>query len=219
MHLKHQFLTDRIHLLVFDTKKDIASTFLRFQEYYESPKFRGKIFSLEEFKEWYTKNSPNGKKTGTFTYYLDWGSFNIPSYVLKRFYAGDFNPLSAQEKKFLKLFKNEQEPFYIIGINREAKYLDQKLKHEIAHGLFYTSNDYKKEVHKILSVFDIEPIKQELRKEMGYHEKVLDDEVQAYSIALGRIFKMPIPKDLSVKLRKVYQKYLKFKKIHVGQGL
>jgi len=107
MRIEHQTLTDRIHLLIFPTQRDVTLTLLRFQEHYESPKFRGKIFSLEEFKRWYVANSPNGIKTGEFTYYTDWNGFNIPSYVLQPFRDGKFNPLSEQERKFLDIFKDE----------------------------------------------------------------------------------------------------------------
>lgn len=201
-------VTNRIHLLIFDTQKDVASTFLRFQEHYESPEFRGKIFSLEEFKEWYVQNSPKGKETGEFTYYSDWNGFNIPSSVLKPFYQGKFNPLSEQERKFLQRFKDEPEPFYVIGVYRATKNLGAILRHETAHGLFFTDETYRNEVLKILSQFDTESIRDELRSKAGYHEQVLDDEVHAYSIDTGRKIKTPIPKGLVTKLRTLYEEHL-----------
>jgi len=215
MRIEHQTLTDRIHLLIFPTQRDVTSTLLRFQEYYESPKFRGKIFSLEEFKRWYVANSPNGIKTGEFTYYTDWNGFNIPSYVLQPFRDGKFNPLSEQERKFLDIFKDEQEPFYIIGVHQATKKLSSFLKHEIAHGLFYTDANYRGEVQSLLSQSDIESIKRELRSKAGYHEQVLEDECQAYSIASGRKLKTPIPIGLQRGLRGVFRKYLKLKEVHI----
>ena len=211
MRIQHQTLTDRIHLLIFDTQRDVTSTFLRFQEYYESPKFRGKIFSLEEFKAWYVQNSPKGRKTGKFTYYTDWNGFNIPSYVLRPFYSGKFDPFSEQEKEFLEIFKDKQEPFYIIGVHRATKKLSSLLKHEVAHGLFYTDEDYRREVFAILSQFDIEPIKVELRSKAGYHEQVLKDECHAHSIASIKKLKTPISKELSKSLRWIYKKYFKMR--------
>jgi len=114
-------VTQKIFLLIFKKQEMLASTFLRFQEYYESPKFKGRIFRLEEYKKWYIKNSPQGQQTGKFTYYSDWNGFNIPSVVLKPFYEGKFNPLSQSEKELLKMFQNKKEKFYIIGIHREKK--------------------------------------------------------------------------------------------------
>lgn len=208
MRIEHQTLANRIHLLIFETQQEITSTFLRFQEHYESPNFRGKIFSLEEYKSWYIQNSPKGKETGKFTYYSDWNGFNIPSYVLWPFYEGKFSPLSEQEKFFLDEFKDEQGTFYIIGVHKEMKKIDQLLKHEIAHGLFYTDENYKAEVLQVLSRFDIQSIKEELRSKAGYHEQVLEDEIHAYSIDSGRKLKILIPKNLSEKLRRLYKKYL-----------
>ena len=201
-------VTNRIHLLIFDTQKDVASTFLRFQEHYESPEFRGKIFSLEEFKKWYVQNSPKGKETGEFTYYSDWNGFNIPSSVLKPFYQGKFDPLSEQERKFLERFKDEPEPFYVIGVHRATKKFYALLGHEVAHGLFYTDETYRNEVLKLLSKFDTELIREELRSK-GYHEQVLDDEVHAYIIDTDRKIKAPIPKELVTKLRTLYEEHLR----------
>jgi hypothetical protein len=202
-------VTNRIHLLIFDTQKDVASTFLRFQEHYESPEFMGKIFSLEEFKEWYVQNSPKGKETGEFTYYSDWNGFNIPSSVLRLFYQGKFDPLSEQERKFLERFKDEPEPFYVIGVHKSTKKLKASLQHEVAHGLFFTDEHYRNEVLRLLTQFDTEPIREELRSKAGYHEQVLDDEVHAYSINTGRKLKTPIPQELVTKLRTLYEEHLR----------
>lgn len=70
----------------FDDPHDCAATFLRFQEHYESPEFRGKIFTLEEYQRWYIAHSPRGQTTGAFTYEEDWTGFNIPSEILDPFY-------------------------------------------------------------------------------------------------------------------------------------
>jgi hypothetical protein len=94
MNIKHKILPYNIHLLVFDNQYDLASTFLRFQEHYESPEFAGKVFTLDEYKNWYINHSPRASKDGVFTYYEDWNGFNIPSKILKPFYGGKFSPLS-----------------------------------------------------------------------------------------------------------------------------
>lgn len=216
MKIKHISLTSKIHLLVFETRKDLASTFLRFQEYYESPKFMGKIFSLAEFKKWYVRNSLDGIKTGKFTYYKDWNGFNVPSYVLRPFYSGKFDPLSEKEKKILNIFKNQKDPFYVIGVHTHSKRSKYTLKHEIAHGLFYTDKDYKKKILSTLSKFNLSSIKNELRSNGGYHEKVLNDECQAYSIASDTKLKTPIPKILSRKLRIIYKKHIKLKEVRIN---
>lgn len=84
-----------IYLLRFKTQYELAATFLRVQEHYESPRFHGRIFSLEQFMDWYAK------RYGNFTYYEDWAGFNVPSTALQPFYEGKFDPLSEKEKEFL----------------------------------------------------------------------------------------------------------------------
>ncbi|MFA6422356.1 MAG: ABC transporter ATP-binding protein [Candidatus Buchananbacteria bacterium] len=207
MKIDHKKISDKIHLLTFRTQRDVTSTLLRFQEYYESPNFKGKIFLLKEYKEWYILNSPNSKKTGKFTYYSDWNGFNIPSYVLKPFYKGRFDPLSKSEKMILKIFEDTANPFYIIGIHEETK-IGHLLKHEIAHGLFYTNKKYRDEVLQILKKYNTEKIKEELRSKAGYHEEVLEDEIHAYAIDSIKSLKTPIPKKLSIELRKIFNQLL-----------
>ncbi len=166
----------------FESQFKLTSTFLRFQEHYESPEFRGKIFSLSEYKDWYTKNSVNGKKTGKFTYYKDWKGFNIPSFILEPFYEGKFNPLSKKEKNLLGLFEGKRdEKFYLIGTYGKRIPLDV-LNHEIAHGLFYTTPRYRTEVLQAM-----EDLSDNARKKIskfltkkGYHPDLMEDETHAY---------------------------------------
>ena len=165
-------ITDRIYHVNVPTQEELASTFLRFQEFYESPKFRGKIFSLEEYARWYAA------ETGAFTYCSDWCGFNIPSHVLQPFYEGKFDPLSDREKALLEFFRGVQGSFYIIGTYGTAN--AETLKHEIAHGLYYTVPEYRRQVDEALAGVDTELIRNNLRKTSGYSEDVMQDEVHAY---------------------------------------
>ncbi len=188
-------ITKNIILLRFKSKKEITSTMLRFQEYYESPEFKNKIFTLNEFKIWYTKNSPNGKKTNKFTYYNDWSGFNIPDYCFDPFINGDFNPLTKKEQKILKTISSLKKPFYIIAV-----YKDDSLLHEVKHGLFHVNSDYKNEVLKVLNKYKLKKQRKKIQ-ELGYHEDVLNDELHAYTEIL--------PILLQEKLIKIYRKYIK----------
>ena len=203
MDIKKLKITDKIFLLVFKNQKEMASTFLRFQEYYESPEFRRKVFTLKEDKKWYSS------VRGSFSYYTDWNGFNIPSYVLKPFVKGKFDPLSKKEGAVLELFSKKRGKFYVIGVHKRSKGTLSTLKHEIAHGLFYTDNGYNKEVVKLLSGFDLSKLKKELGSLGGYHDGVLDDEAHAYSLSNSKKIKTKIPGKLNSGLEKVYQKYLK----------
>ena len=202
INIKKTEVLSNIFLLEFDNNIELGSTMLRFQEFYESPKFRGKFFTFEEYKGWYTGYDKKKK----FTYYTDWTGFNIPSYVLKPFLKGSFDPLSDNEKLLLNLFKNKNvdDEFYIIAVSKESEFL---VDHEIAHALYYTNKNYKKDVDKILSNYDVEKIKDELRGTGGYCEEVLHDEVHAWSLDKNIELKTPVSKNMIIELRKVFEKY------------
>src|SRR3989344_5759404 len=74
-----------IYLLNFQSPYDLAMSFCRYQEFYEStnPVFKGKSFSLIDFMEWYSNKNNNRKRSDLkcFTYPDDWAGFNLPSYV------------------------------------------------------------------------------------------------------------------------------------------
>lgn len=198
--MKIKRIGKNIFHLKFRNQYDITSTLLRFQEHYESPKFRNKIFTLEEFMDWYAK------KNGNFTYYEEWNGFNIPSYVLKPFLEGKFNPLTKKEKAFLRLFQNKKGKFYIIGTHGKSQKL---LKHEIAHALFYVSPEYKKEMINCLDKLGSKQIEKQIL-ELGYCRQVLRDEAQAYLIENSKKIKMPEnPKAERIrrKMKKIFKKY------------
>lgn len=199
--IKKKRITKDIYLIHFRKKGNMARTFLRFQEHYESPKFMNKIFTHKEFKQWYIKLK------GKFTYYQEWDGFNIPSRILKRFYQGHFDPLSKNEKMILELFKNEKHNFYIIAVH--GKEHAEILKHELAHGLFYTHPAYKKEVIKIMKKYSLSHIKKELLSLGGYNKKVLNDEIQAYAISLSHELKSEMPKEMKEELATLFRTFIK----------
>lgn len=173
--------------LHFPTRFLLTSTFLRFQEHYESPEFRGKIFTLEEYKKWYISNSPKGKESGEFTYYQDWSGFNIPGTVLEPFFEGKFNPLTEQEQKILDTFRHLRgKAFYIIGTFGNRVPIDT-LNHEIAHGFFSTNPHYKVEALQIthtLAPESRQALIVYLKSRGGYHESVFEDEIHAYLLTV-----------------------------------
>ena len=207
-------LAKNVFLVRLRTKRELAYTFVRFQEHYESPRFRGKVFSMKEYMDWYVRESPKGKKTGKFTYNLDWSGFNIPSYILEPFYKGRFNPLSSRERALLKLFKDRRKKrFYVIGIFKRGKL--SILKHEIAHGLFYTNKEYRKEVLRALRSVKkrhLRELEKYLMSFQAYHRDTWMDETHAYLLAdLPHLKRKGVEtknlKGLSAELNSIFRKY------------
>jgi hypothetical protein len=162
----------------FKSRKDLGSTFMRFQEYYENPRFKGQHFSRQTFIKWYKS------QYGSFSYYTDWSGFNIPSNALVPFQKGCFGRLTKNEKQLLETFAwNNSKKFYIIGTINDSP--QSTLRHEIAHGLWYVSDRYQKKMQKMLSALPkelIASIKSWILSKGCYDQSVIDDELHAYLI-------------------------------------
>jgi hypothetical protein len=163
-----------IYLLRFKTQYQLTATFLRVQEHYESPRFHGRIFSLEQYMDWYAE------RYGNFTYYQDWSGFNVPSTAFQPFYEGKFDPLNEKETQLLGLFKDLRERFYVIGVyDSGAK---DSLTHELAHALFFIDDRYREAVREAMRAYDTTALEKQLAK-AGYASHVIPDEAQAYLVA------------------------------------
>ena len=170
--VKHK-ISDAICLLRFATPYELASTFLRIQEHYESPHFHGRVFTLEQFMDWYAAK----KKNKRFTYFDDWEGFNVPSTAFEPFYDGTFDPLLEKEKRLLHELRNLKDRFYVIGVSS-----NKALRHEIAHALFFTDDGYRDAVRAAMRGFDTSVLRARILNE-GYARHVVEDETQAYIIA------------------------------------
>jgi len=179
----------RIYCVIVDDDYDRAMLFCRYQEYYESPykKFRGKKFSWMQ----YMKHYKEAWKKRTFTYPDDWSGYNIPSNILEggvdAFYKETEYDVIMNDIYFYCATDSQNKndgtrcDWYLIGASsKDLKTMD----HEIAHGLYFTNKEYKKNVVQLLS--NIKPIHYEKLKKklikMGYvnDKKIIDDEIQAF---------------------------------------
>lgn len=175
-------ISENIFHLEFSTPHLMCSTLIRFQEYYECPKYKNKVFTLEEYMDWYAD------KFGDFTYFTEVAGFNMPSSVLDKFYAGKFDPLTRKEQWILKLFKKlSRNPFYIIATCKNSIDHENDLIHEISHGLYYVNREYRNGVRKILAGADLSGIYEWLRKR-GYHKDHLFDEAHAILLEDAKSF-------------------------------
>lgn len=184
-----------VYHLDFGTQYDVAMHFLRFQEYYESPKFHKKFFTISQYMRWYSLEY--GK--GAFTYPDDWGGFNVPSWALTEVRDGPVEDLNEEDRLMFYLIdrvrsKEDGHPFYFIGTYNNGKRKkdgkeDDVLAHEIAHALYTVNSDYRGEVDLLLNAWkyheghaseEIDSASDILR-EMGYHHSTIQDEVHAYA--------------------------------------
>lgn len=163
--------------------------FCRYQEYYESPyvEIRGKFFTWEKYMSVYR----NRWKKTLFTYPEDWSGFNIPSNIVEKAMntfskdKGPYDEIMSDiwyhcENYPLK-YNKPRTKWYLIGAD---SFKSSTMNHEIAHGLYYTSKQYKINCDNLIS--NIKPTHYDkLRKKiikMGYidDKKIIDDEIQAF---------------------------------------
>lgn len=188
----------------------MCMTFLRYQEFYESPspKFRGQFFTLLEYMDWYCHKYGGG----AFTYPKDWAGFNIPGEVVPKIWDHGILDRNIYDHKMKMVHEKclESYPdgkFYLIG----AVGTKGAMKHEIAHGFFYTRPDYKQEMSKLVK--SLKPsLKKNINKvlkDIGYTPKVYTDETQAYlSTGVPKGFKLSLKKE-SLPFIEVFNRFYK----------
>lgn len=183
----------KIFLLDFRNSYDLAMHFVRYQEFYESanPLFRDNTWTWVEFMKWYSKK--HGK--GAFTYAIDWQGFNIPGDTIEKVWAMGIPDVNEYDKRMFEIAMQCRDQakgdFYLIGATGRTSVL----KHEIAHGFFYTVPEYKAEMTQLNK--DLDPVFRKkvnaTLKTMGYTPKVFVDECQAYlATGVSEQFTMPI---------------------------
>jgi hypothetical protein len=205
--MKPTTIGSQILHLQFPSRKAMGRTLMRYEETYESPEFRGRAFCREEFRNWYRA------QYGSFTYFTDWDGFNIPDHVFRRFLAGDFDPLTAEEKRVLRAVKaHNASRYYVIATHRATH--RSTLKHELAHALYYLYPGYRLRVGLAvlglgLSLFNVFRF---LRRNR-YGATVYLDEAHAYVLDGTRAAELGVPARrlgrVRCRLQRLYTTYLK----------
>lgn len=183
-----------------DSQEELGNTFIRFQEHYESPKFRGQIFTVGQVRSWYAT------VYGANTYQLDWSGYNLPSTTLKPFREGLFDPLTKQEKELLQLLKYRHDSFYIIGAQTQ-----DVLRHELAHALYHYSIKYKVSIDQLIKKYqkDLKATTKYIL-DKGYDKSVINDELQAYITDNDDEFiKKHTPKHIIEQINQLYEYHSK----------
>ena len=177
--------------LVVDRHTPLCDTFMRPQEYYESPVFKNKCFTQADVLL-------NNMKSLKESYYDSWAGFNIPVKCMKILGNANFYPLSKEETRFVEAFKYIKFG-YILGVSTRAK--PDVLVHELSHALFYLERRYRKQCLKVLKQYNLTKERKKLLK-MGYDQSVLDDEIIAYFVGDAEYFKGHT--DIKNKLKTIY---------------
>lgn len=185
-------------LIETDSQESLCKTFIRFQEHYESPKFKGQIFTIGQIKQWYSETF------GANTYYKDWEGFNFPGWVFKPFKDGLFDPLTLEEIELINLFRYRTDNFYVIGSNSNAV-----TRHELAHALFSFDKNYANTINSLYKTHRKKFTKvRSYLIDKGYHPDVIVDEIQAYVTDNDDEFIMSnLDKKLILSINKIHDKY------------
>jgi len=211
---KFSKLREGVYELRFNDSFQMCMTFLRYQEFYESPRYHDKKFTIAEFMTWYSKEQG---EDGHFSYASgDWGGFNIPVEVIKQVFdmgLEDPNQYDQLMYAIYRLIKMETREAYLIGVMDDGV-LDV---HEMTHAMFYLDHSYRDRCLGIIHMTDPEllDLMREVLFAKGYTEKTFYDEVQAYLTEGGKIFEKseklePFEgrfQDLQAKLKAVHDEH------------
>ena len=197
-----------------DDRWELAMTFLRMEEYYESgnPDFKGKIFTFEEYTDWYVGAYRKSKKlAGAFTYASDWSAFNVPGYAV-RAVLNNFPEHSKKESWLFRelilqgAFAESETDFYLIGNKSDAK--KSYFAHEYRHALFAVNHEYKEEITQVVLRYPVLELREWILKH--YAPSVLCDEIQAHALTgwPGDVRVTPEMRELRKELKLIERKYV-----------
>lgn len=197
--------------LEFETREEMCIALMRFQVHYECPEFKGKIFTVGQYRSWFAMHEMQNEG---FSYNETAAvGINLPDHVLTPFRVGLFDPLTPEEENILEVIPASLEKFYVIGTNKiDDADDDNTLPHEVAHAMYYVDADYKKKVDHQINKYsrnELLPIYNYLHSQ-GYDKSTYQDEVQAY---VGADFEyleknaVTYPKELKTALRKIMKQY------------
>jgi hypothetical protein len=174
----------KIFAVVIKDDRLRARVFMRYQEFYESDSdtFRGKGFKWKDFVKFYKEKTKNK----IFTYHKDWAGYNIPCNSIESCIAliPDLNFYDLIMFSVIDTIKNivGDDDYYLIGIDQSNGEDPSLIYHEVAHGLWFSSPEYK--YLQKNNIEDMNPsVRDQLSKKisgMGYGQNVIDDEIQAY---------------------------------------
>lgn len=159
----------------FKSYRTMVRYFLRPQEYWESPVFKNKPFTHEEYKTWYSRTHD-----GKYDVEQTWAGCAMSETAFKPFFDGKFKKLRKEERTMLKILRPYKDKKYFVITSVVGD--EDTLMHEIAHALYGTNLSYRKKVKKILNTLSNNTSKflhSELHA-MEYDYERYSDELHAY---------------------------------------
>ena len=184
MKIETQEIIDRVLFMDFDSQWDLAMSFVRIQEFQESPKFRGKYFTLDQYMDYWVKGQGEGK----WDYPNRWGGFNLSGKIIEKFML-KFDDLRDKEKEIVNIIdhyvsskenkKTSMKDIYVIAAKG---YREKTINHETAHALYYLNPKYRRECNRLLKSIPQEKYDKGMAVllKMGYGKNIINDELQAY---------------------------------------
>jgi hypothetical protein len=173
-----------IFAIVIKDDKLRSRVFLRYQEFYESDSdsFRGKSFKWEDYIKFYKEKTKNDY----FSYHEDFAGYNIPCDTIEACKAKipDLNIYDMIMFSITDTIKKivGSQPYYLIGIDQDTGGDPSLIFHEVAHGLWFSDPEFKKQMTKAINEMDdnVKSKMIEKIKDFGYGDNVYMDELQAY---------------------------------------
>ena len=162
------FIEPLMQVLVYPTQYQLMYSLGRFQEFYENPELRDKVFSREDLQEW----QPD--------YYVRWNGCNFPWKVVAEFNRLRFVP-DAHEQEFLRIVLPLR---YVVGVHLGmGEEMAGTMRHERMHAYYASDGDYR---NRLQGLADKETAIStrvfEALLKRGYGHNVLLDEYQAWAV-------------------------------------
>jgi hypothetical protein len=199
-----------IYLCTINDSYDLAMTFCRVQEFYESPleEFRGKKFNMFELMKRYALKNENG----VFCYPVQWAGFNIPGSVVADMFTQGIDDFNVYDNIIYAIHnKIKKKNYYLIA----SKEKDTKtIEHELCHAYYFLDKNYQEAMNKLVDGLPDKIFKslKKTLKNMGYCEDVLKDEIQAYmSTGIKDVLDIKISKKYTKPFKQFFKKYKKAK--------
>ncbi len=181
-------------LLTFPNSFMMNWYMFRLQEFYESPEFAGKYFTVTRYMSWYAAREHNRKKKSPnnsgFDYLTRVIGLNIPGISFTQFYTefaayADHRPEEVTVKRLvlaeLGTTDLRLQDFYVLANYVTKNKKDDALAHEVMHGRYYLDADYRGIVDTEVAR-NFSPALEKALLKRGYCRAVMMDEMHAFCL-------------------------------------